>query len=81
MKQYIDHLQACLLEGCADLLVAVALRRKSCIAEDDLNAILSSAIRRQIETEIFVPLMDKLHGLLRGDIDAEECCRRMVALG
>ena len=29
-------------------------------------------MRRQVETEIFVPLMDKLHDLLRGDIDAEE---------
>ena len=72
MKQYIDHLQACLLEGCYDHLVAVALRRKPTIPEDDLHAILSSAIRRQIETEIFVPLMDKLHDLLHADIDATE---------
>ena len=72
MKQYIDHLQAALVEGCADFLQNVVLRRRPRIPADDLEGVLSAAVRRQIETEIFVPLMDKLHDLLHRDIDAEE---------
>jgi len=68
MKAYIDHLQQCVFDGAAGLFRAVALRRQPRIPEDDLAAVASNAVRRQIETDIFVPLMDKLHALLAADI-------------
>lgn len=71
MKAYIDHLQQCILEGASDFLRNVALRRQSTILQDDLDTLVSNAVRRQIETEIFVPLMDKLHALLAKEDDDE----------
>ncbi|KAJ8604063.1 hypothetical protein CTAYLR_001750 [Chrysophaeum taylorii] len=68
MKAYIDHLQHYILDGASDFLRAVALRRQPRIPEDDLASLMSAAVRRQIETDVFVPLMDKLHALLERDV-------------
>lgn len=68
MKAYIDHLQQCVLDGTNKFLRAIALRRQPRIPEDDLAALASNAVRRQIETDVFVPLMDKLHALLAKEI-------------
>jgi len=74
MKQYIDHLQAAILDGSHDLLKSVALRRvpSNALPIDELNTTLSAAVRRQIETDIYVPLMEKVHDLLSTDIESEE---------
>ena len=72
MKAYIDHLQQCLLDGCHEQLRAVVLRRRDDLADDELQATLSAGVRRQIETDIFVPLMERLHELLGDTIEAEE---------
>jgi len=75
MKQYIDHLQQAILDGARDaLLKNVVLRRVPCAAipEDELSNVASAAVRRQIETDVFVPLMDKLHSLVSSDVDEDE---------
>ena len=36
---------------------------------------------RAIDQSINIPFTKALNTLLDGDIDAEECCRRMVLLG
>jgi glycerol-3-phosphate dehydrogenase (NAD(P)+) len=38
-------------------------------------------IERAEDANLHVPFTKALNTLLNGDIDAEECCRRMVALG
>ena len=41
-----------------------------------MDSIIASGVRRQIESDIFVPLMEKLHELLLETIDEEEQCLR-----
>jgi len=38
-------------------------------------------VERAEDAGLSIPFTKALNTLLNGDIDAEECCRRMVALG
>ena len=38
-------------------------------------------VERAEDAGLNIPFTKALNTLLNGDIDAEECCRRMVALG
>uniref|UniRef100_A0A7S2CKA3 PX domain-containing protein n=1 Tax=Octactis speculum TaxID=3111310 RepID=A0A7S2CKA3_9STRA len=100
MKQFINHLQQCIVEGCGASLhkclhrnrLLLKARLSSTAPQSDHHEhdysyayseihsdtkepddrIIAAAVRRQVESDIFVPLTGKLYELLGDTLDDQE---------
>jgi len=77
MKQFINHLQTTLLEGCYKEIRKIIGHDEHPLdqtwqSEEKTHTLVSKGIRRQIETEVYIPLMGILMERLQVELADEE---------